>query len=193
MKTQAGKPTLKTVTNEIQMYYSCLDPSIEVLFSDQRCYSNIGVCPSDTVNVTCKAFELTQTTLRVTIPPDDTPTFTVLYVSGNGESSNYLIFPPGQTTVVLQSVEEKNGTFNYVMTMSLTGSDLIGGPVVCSDGGDYTSTSSCRIAGEIFYKFVLSEFIDKSPLQLYRPTCDYDQLNWSDMSDGHISSTCKWH
>ena len=114
-----------------------------MLFSDQRCYNSIGICPSDIINVTCNASELTQKTLGVTIPPDEFPDITIFYSSVNNQ-----IIPEGKIFVVSQGIQTKNGMVDYEITMSLTGSVLMSGPVVCSDG-DYNGSATCRVAGEI--------------------------------------------
>ena len=137
--SQLSRASLK----RFQKYYSCSDPSIEVLFSDQHCYNNIRICPSDTANVTCNAYESKQRALGVTIQPDESPNITIFYYRGSNQ-----IIPEGKVTVVSKRVQSTNEMFNYEITMSITGSDLSGSPVVCSDS-DYNDSSTCKIAGDV--------------------------------------------
>lgn len=121
--------------------YIRVDPSISVTFSDERC-DGAGVCPGDTVLVTCEAFQLTSEVLSIIIPPDESESPSLLYIGEYDHLSNNR-----NVTVVSKSVEEKNETLNYEISISLMGSVLGGGPIVCSDK-HIESQSSCKVRGE---------------------------------------------
>ena len=108
-------------------------------FSDERC-NGAGVCPGDTVYVTCNAFELTSETLRVIIPPDMSPT--IYYY---GEADHVIL--ERNISVVSSTVQGSLGNLTYEITVSLTGSMLNKGPIVCFDRNT-RSKSSCKVKGE---------------------------------------------
>ena len=119
----------------------CVDPSISVTFSDERC-SGTGVCPGDTVYVTCKAFELTSELLRVIIPPDSV--YPTIYYFGDSDR----VLLERNISLVSNSVQGSFRNLTYEITVSLTGSMLNRGPVVCFDI-NIKSMSNCKVKGEL--------------------------------------------